>query len=670
MSWTPDEVDRLAVNTIRTLSIDAVEAARSGHPGLPLGAAPMAYVLWQRHLKHDPGDPAWPDRDRFVLSAGHGSMLLYSLLHLTGYPVSLDDVRSFRQWGSLTPGHPEGHLTPGVEATTGPLGQGCGVAAGMAIAERMLASRYNRGGAGLVDHHVYALVSDGDLMEGVASEAASLAGHLRLGKLIFLYDSNDVSLDGPTSMAFTEDVAARFRAYGWQVLSVEDGDEDLASIDAALAAAKADAVRPSLVVVRTTIGFGSPNKSGSCESHGAPLGEEETRLTKEALGWNTDAAFHVPADARERFAAGVRRGRKENAAWRERLEGLEREEPALAGEWRRAQGGRLPEGWDAGLPLWDAGDKLATRVASGRALQALAENIPWIAGGDADLSGSTKSRIESADDFDGQTGAGRNLHFGVREHAMGAICNGMAYHGGIRPYAATFLQFADYMRPTLRLAAMDGLPVVYVWTHDSIGLGEDGPTHQPVEHVTSLRAIPGLHVVRPADANEAAAAWRHAIARNGAPTALILTRQGVPVLPGTREKALQGVARGAYVLSEADGGTPHAIVIATGSEVSLALDAQRALAAEGVAVRVVSMPCWEAFDAQPADYRESVLPREIRARVSVEAGTTLAWRRYVGDAGRSIGVDRFGASAPGAVVMEKLGVTAASVAGAVRDVMR
>ncbi|MDH3285760.1 MAG: transketolase, partial [Acidobacteriota bacterium] len=636
---------------------------------LPLGAAPLAYVLWQRHLRHDPSDPGWPDRDRFVLSAGHGSMLLYSLLHLSGYPLTLDDIRSFRQWGSLTPGHPEAHLTPGVEATTGPLGQGCGVAVGMAIAERMLAHRYNEGGHEIFGHHTYALVSDGDLMEGLAAEAASLAGHLQLGKLIYLYDSNDVSLDGPTSLTFTEDPAARFRAYGWQVLTVDDGDSDLASIDKAIAAARADSVRPSLVVVRTTIGFGSPNKSGSCDAHGAPLGEDEVRLTKEALGWDPGSSFHVPDDARERFAAGVRRGRRENADWRARLDAFVGARPVLADELRRAQGGRLPEGWDADLPGWDVGQKIATRVASGMTLQALAEKIPWLVGGDADLSGSTKSRIETAEDFDGQTGAGRNLHFGVREHAMGAICNGMAYHGGLRPYAATFLQFADYMRPTLRLAAMDGLPVVYVWTHDSVALGEDGPTHQPIEHVTALRAIPELHVVRPADANEACAAWRHAVTRSDSPTALILTRQGVPVLPGTRETAKDGVARGAYVLSEAEGGAPRAIVIATGSEVALALEAQRRLAEEGVRVRVVSMPCWEAFEAQPASYRASVLPAEIAARVSVEAGTTLAWRRYVGDFGRSIGVDRFGASAPGAVVMEQLGLTPENVAAAVKELL-
>ncbi len=670
MSWTPDDTDRLAVDTIRSLSIDAVQKANSGHPGLPLGAAPMAYVLWQRHLRYDPADPEWPDRDRFVLSAGHGSMLIYSLLHLAGFGLTLDEIRQFRQWGSRTPGHPEAHMTPGVEATTGPLGQGCGVSVGMAVAERMLAARFNGASRDpLVAHRTFALVSDGDLMEGIASEAASFAGHVGLGRLTWLYDSNDVSLDGPTSMTFTEDVAARFRAYGWQVLTVEDGDRDLAAIDKAIAAASADETRPSLVVVRTTIGFGSPNKAGSADAHGSPLGEDEVRRTKETLGLDPDASFHVPDDVRARFAEAGRRGAERHAAWQSRLETLRGEDAALAAAWTRTTTNTLIDGWDADLPSWKPGDKTATRSAAGEALQALAARVPTLAGGDADLSGSTKTRIKADADFDGETGAGRNIHFGVREHAMGAIANGMAYHGGVRPYTATFLQFSDYMRPTLRLAAMDHLPVVHVWTHDSIALGEDGPTHQPIEHVTALRAVPGLNVIRPADPNEAAAAWCAALERTDGPTGLVLTRQGVPVLAGTRERAREGVARGAYVLADDEGGAPDAIVIATGSEVQLALGARERLAADGVRVRVVSMPCWELFDEQNASYKESVLPSAVRARVSVEAGTTIAWRRYVGDRGRMIGIDRYGASAPGGVNLEKFGFTVEAVVRAVKELL-
>ncbi|MBP7148640.1 MAG: transketolase [Acidobacteria bacterium] len=668
MGWSPDDIDRLCVNTIRTLSIDAVQKADSGHPGLPLGAAPMAYVLWQRHLRFDPADPRWPDRDRFVLSAGHGSMLLYALLHLAGFDVSLDDIRQFRQWESRTPGHPEAKITPGVEATTGPLGQGSAEAVGMAIAERILAGRYNRPGREVVDHVTYALVSDGDLMEGISAEAGSLAGHLRLGKLIYLYDSNSVTLDAPTSVTFTEDVAARYRAYGWQVLEVFDGDTDLVSLDAALREARSDTARPSLVVVRTTIGYGSPNKAGTYKAHGAPLGAEEVALTKKALGWDPQLSFHVPDAVRARFAEAGARGAAERRAWQQRADALRGAEPALAAEWEQARSGKLPEGWDAALPSWKPGQGAATREASGKALNAIAERVPWLVGGDADLAGSTKTRIDSAPDFASAANPGRNLRFGVREHAMAGIANGIAFHGGLRPYVSTFFVFSDYMRPPLRLAALDSLPVIYVFTHDSLGVGEDGPTHQPVEQLAALRAMPGLYVVRPGDPNETAAAWRWVMSARR-PAALVMTRQKLPALEGTLEKAREGVARGAYVLADAEGGPPQAIVIATGSELQLAMAARAALAAEGVRVRVVSMPCWEIFDEQDAAYREQVLPAAIRARVSVEAATPFGWSRWVGERGTSLGVERFGASAPGDLVLREFGFTSDHVVAAIRHVL-
>ncbi|RMG45297.1 MAG: transketolase [Acidobacteria bacterium] len=661
MSYRPDDLDLLAVNTIRGLAIDAIEKARSGHPGLPLGAAPMAYVLWQRHLRFDPSDPEWPDRDRFVLSAGHGSMLLYALLHLYGFDLPLEELERFRQWGSRTPGHPERHLTPGVEATTGPLGQGTAVAAGMAVAEAMLRARF---GPALVGHRTYALVSDGDLMEGISSEAASLAGHLRLGRLIYLYDSNGISLDGPTSMTFTEDVSARYRAYGWQVLEVADGDGDLAAIDRAITEAEEDEERPSLIVVHTTIGFGSPHKAGTHAAHGSPLGEEEARLTKAALGLDPDRRFAVPDEVRSRCAEAAERGRRAHAAWRERLERSERRE-----EFRRFLEQPAPVELAERLPRWRVGESLATRAAAGKALQAVAAALPWLVGGDADLSGSTKTEIAGAGWVAPGEWEGRNVHFGVREHAMGAIANGLAYHGGLRPFVATFLAFSDYMRPPVRLAALDRLPVVYVWTHDSIGVGEDGPTHQPVEQIAALRAIPGLHVVRPGDPNEAAAAWLYAARRTDGPTALVLSRQKLPVLEGTLERASQGLPRGAYVLAEAEGGTPDAIVIATGSELQLALAARTSLAAEGIRVRVVSMPCAEAFEEQEDAYRKEVLPPAVTARVVIEAGRSLGWHRWAGDRGVVIGVDRFGASAPGPVVMEKLGITEKAVVESVRSLV-
>jgi len=662
-------LDTLCVNTLRTLAIDCVQKANSGHPGLPLGAAPMAYVLWDRHLKHDPANPRWPDRDRFVLSAGHGCMLLYSLLHLTGYDLTLDDLKAFRQWGSRTPGHPEVHLTPGVEATTGPLGQGHANAVGMAIAERMLAHRFNRPGHEIVNHRTWALVSDGDLMEGLTGEAASLAGHLRLGKLVCLYDSNDVSLDGPTAMAYSEDWGRRYEAYGWRVLRVEQGDDDLAAIDAAIESAKADDSRPVLIVVRTTIGFGSPNKAGKASAHGSPLGPDEVAATKQALGWDPKAQFHLPAEALARFRDALARGKAAREQWQGRFDAWAQTQAVPAQEWRRRIAGELPAGWDAELGAYKAGESAATRDAGGKALQALAAKLPELAGGDADLAESTKTAIKGGGDFDGRTGAGRNFHFGVREHAMGSIANGMAYHGGVRPYVSTFFVFSDYMRPAIRLAAINQLPVIYVFTHDSVAVGEDGPTHQPIEHLASLRAIPGLHVVRPGDPNETLEAWRYAIQRRDGPTVLVFTRQKLAVLDRSALAPGASLSRGGYVLAEAAGGAPQAILIATGSEVKLALDARETLQQAGARIRVVSLPCWEAFAAQEKEYRDSVLPPAVRARVSVEAGATFGWSRWTGDAGIAVGIDRFGASAPGEVNLEKFGFTADHVAAAVRSAM-
>jgi transketolase len=593
-------------------------------------------------------------------------MLLYTLLHLTGYDLTLGDLRSFRQWGSNTPGHPESFMTPGVEASTGPLGQGTANAVGMAIAERVLAHRFNRSGQVLVDHHTYALVSDGDLMEGISGEAASIAGHLKLGKLIYIYDANDVTLDGPASLTFsTEDVGKRYEAYGWQVLHVKDGDRDLDAIDAAISEAKADTARPSMIVIHTTIGFGSPHKQGTSAAHGSPLGDEEVALTKKALGWDPERSFYIPDEALNHFREAVDRGRKAQEEWEKRFPAYAEANPELAKEWKRRMSGDLPEEWDRDVPRFEPDKKLATRAAAGKVLNAIAPRLPELIGGDADLSSSTKTALDGEDSFDGQTGAGRNIHFGVREHAMGGIVNGIAYHGGVRAYAATFFCFSDYMRPSVRLAALSHLPVTFVWTHDSIGLGEDGPTHQAVEHLMSLRAMPNLHVVRPADANESAEAWRWAIERKEGPVALVLTRQGLPVL----QADVSGLVRGAYVLSEAGGGSPQAILIATGSEVQLAMQAQDLLKEEGIRCRVVSMPCWELFEEQGDEYRESVLPSAVTARVAVEAGVTIGWRRWVGDKGGVVGLDRFGASAPAAVNWERLGFTPQRVAKEVKRLL-
>jgi transketolase len=667
---SPD-LELLAINTIRTLSMDAVQKANSGHPGAPMGAAPMAYTLWTRFLRHSPTHPNWPDRDRFVLSAGHASMLLYSLLHLTGYDLALDELKSFRQWGSRTPGHPEHGLTPGVEATTGPLGQGFANAVGMAIAERRLAGEFNRPEHEIVDHRTYVIASDGDLQEGIASEAASLAGHLRLARLAVLYDDNHIQLDGPTDMAWSEDVLKRFEAYGWHTQRVLDGN-DTAAIGAAIETANA-ADRPSIIAVRTHIGFGSPNRQDSQKAHGQALGEDEVRLTKLAYGWDPDVQFLVPDDALDVFRAAIPAGEAMVDEWEARLDRYEGEYPEDAGELRRRLAGTLRDDWDAGLKTYDVGEDLATRQASQQAIAALAGPMPELFGGAADLSESNLTDIKGAGDFEAGE-PGRNLRFGVREHGMGGIANGIAYHGGFIPYVGTFLNFSDYMRGSVRLASLAGLHVIYVWTHDSVGLGEDGPTHQPVEHYAALRAIPTLWFVRPGDANEAAAAWALAVKRRDGPVALSLTRQKLPTLAGTADLARAGVGRGGYVLrpasSEAGGGSPEAILIGTGSELQLAMGAADALEADGTPARVVSLPCWELFEAQDVSYRNSVLPRDVRKRVSVEAGVHLGWERYVGDDGAIVGLDHFGASAPGATVLTNLGFTVERVTDVARRVVR
>jgi len=668
MTAVTTDLDQLCINTIRTLSIDGVQQANSGHPGAPMGAAPMAYVLWTRFLRHAPTHPDWPDRDRFVLSAGHASMLLYSLLHLTGYDLPLDELRSFRQWGSRTPGHPESGLTPGVEATTGPLGQGFANAVGMAIAERRLADEFNRDGHEIVDHWTYVIASDGDLQEGIASEAASLAGHLRLGKLVVLYDDNQVQLDGPTSMAWSEDVPKRFEAYGWHAARVEDGN-DLAAIEAAITAARMDD-RPSLIAGRTHIGFGSPNKQDSQKAHGAPLGPDEVRLTKEAYGWDPDRSFYVPADALAVFRQAVTEGEERVTAWNEALARYADGHVGLAEEFLRRMAGRLRPGWDKGLKTYEVGTEVATRNASQDAIQTLAEPVPELFGGAADLSESNLTDIKGEANFSADE-PGRNLRFGVREHGMGGVTNGIAYHGGFIPYDATFLTFSDYMRGAVRLSALAGLHVIDVWTHDSVGLGEDGPTHQPVEHYAALRAIPNLWFVRPGDANETSAAWALALERRGGPVALALTRQKLPVLEGTAQRAREGVRRGGYVLRDAGGGAvPALILMATGSELQLAVGAAGALEDDGIPTRVVSLPCWERFEAQDPSYRDEVLPPSVRKRVSVEVGAPLGWERWVGDEGAIIGLDHFGASAPAGTIFEHFGFTAARVADVGRRVVR
>jgi transketolase len=673
---SPAASDDLCINTLRFLSVDMVEKAASGHPGMPMGAATMAYVLWTRFLKHHPANPQWFDRDRFVLSAGHGSALLYSLLHLSGYPLPLPQLKRFRAWDSLTPGHPERERTPGVEATTGPLGQGFADGVGMAIAEAHLAARYNRDGLKVVDHYTYGIVSDGDLMEGVASEAASLAGHLKLGKLIYLYDDNRVTLSAGTDITFTEDRAERFAAYGWHTQRIDDGN-DAAAIEQALQAAQEETRRPSLILVRTHIGYGAPDKQDSYKAHGSPLGEEETELAKKNLGWPTEPSFRIPDAVRTRFLQATLRGERAEAGWNAHMAAYGRVHGELAEEFKRRIAGKLPADWAADLQEFPADAKgMATRVAAGKALAASAKRLPELIGGSADLDPSTHTGLKDLGDFEspgtpaedregsqggGWSYLGRNLHFGVREHAMGGILNGLAAHGGLMPYGSTFLIFSDYMRPPMRLAALMRLHVLYVFTHDSIALGEDGPTHQPVEQLAGLRAVPGLQVIRPADANETAVAWRECVEAKDHPVALVLTRQDVPTLDRGRYASADGLRRGAYVLAEAPDGKPDVILIASGSEVSLIAAAQEKLRAQGVNARLVSMPCWESFDAQPQAYRDSVLPPQVRLRLAVEAGAAQGWHRYVGDRGEVLSVDRFGASAPGEVVMREYGFSVENV---------
>ncbi len=669
-------LDELCINTLRFLSVDAVQKANSGHPGLPLGAAAMAYVLWTRFLKHHPANPDWFDRDRFVLSAGHGSMLLYSLLHVTGYALPLEQIKQFRQWGSITPGHPERGLTPGVETTTGPLGQGFGNGVGMAMAEAHLAACYNRPGFTVIDHHTYGIVSDGDLMEGIASEAASLAGHLQLGKLIYLYDDNHVTLSAGTAITFTEDCARRFEAYGWHTQVVDDGN-DLPSIELALDNARAETQRPSLILLRTHIGYGSPHKQDSFEAHGSPLGEEEVRLTKENLGWPTQPPFYIPQSVQTHFLQAVERGARAEAEWNEKFSAYAQAFPELAQALQQHMRGELPADWDTDIPKFPADAKgMATRVASGKIMNAIAPRLPMLIGGSADLDPSTHTALKGMGDFEpsstgtldkqgsdggGWSYAGRNLHFGVREHAMGSIMNGLAAHGGTVPFGATFLVFSDYMRPPIRLAALMGLHVIYVFTHDSIAVGEDGATHQPVEQLASLRAIPHLIVIRPGDANETAVAWRAALASNDRPVALVLTRQNVPTLDRAQFSSADGVQHGAYILADAPNGNPDLILIASGSEVALIVAARQKLLEKKIQVRIVSMPSWELFEAQPQEYRHSVLPPAVGARLAVEAGVSQGWHRYVGSRGDVLAVDRFGASAPGDVVMREYGFTVDNV---------
>ena len=663
-------IDQLCIDTIRTLSIDAVEKAKSGHPGAPMGCAPMAYVLWNNSMKHNPLDPTWDNRDRFVLSNGHASALLYSVLHLTGYNISMDDIKNFRQWGSKTPGHPEYDLKSGIEMTTGPLGQGFAHGIGMAICERWLAERYNKPGFNVIDHHTYAIVSDGDLQEGVSSEAASLAGTLQLGKVIYLYDDNDISNEGNTDITFVEDVKKRFEAYGWHVVGPIDGmdPEDLSS---AINIAKNEEERPSLIICRTIIGYGSPNKANTSGVHGEPLGTDETILTKQQLGWQTEDAFSVPDEVRSHFVSLVTRGNELQENWNDLISKYSETFPDEARTLKSELAGQIPDGWDNDLDnLFDTSvTSMSTRDAGGKVMNSISEKVQMLVGGSADLAPSTKTILNNRGHFSREDYAGGNFHFGVREHAMGAVANGMALHGGAIPYTATFLLFSDYMRPPMRLAAMMGLRVIYIFTHDSIGLGQDGPTHQPIEQLLSLRAIPNIVVLRPADATETVEAWKIAVNRENGPTVIVLSRQNLPILDRNHFGPVAGVQKGAYILQDTDG-PPQAIIISTGSEIEIALKAAELLKNEGTSARVVSMPSWEIFESQSAEYQEEVLPRKIKTRVSIEASSKLGWERYVTSDGTTIGISRFGASAPADIIYEKLGLTPERVADEIKNLLR
>jgi transketolase len=661
-------LDELCINTIRFLSVDAVQQANSGHPGMPMGAAPMAYVLWTKFMRHSPRNPGWPDRDRFVLSAGHGSMLLYSLLHLCGYDLSLDELKNFRQWKSKTPGHPEYGDTPGIETTTGPLGQGFATGVGMAIAERHLATKYNSPEHTIMGHFTYGIISDGDLMEGISHEAASLAGHLKLGKLIYLYDDNHISIEGKTDLAFTENRLQRFEAYGWHVQQVDDGN-DLEAIEKALEGARSETGRPSLIAVRTSIGYGSPNRQNTAKAHGEPLGDEERKLTKENLGWPLEPLFYIPEEVLAHFRKSVDRGLEHEQSWTISFRNYLNDYPQEGARFEKQLKGELPSGWDEDIPVFPADPKgKATRVTSGIVLNSIARNVPALMGGSADLAPSNKTLIDNENGFQAGSYDGRNIHFGVREFGMTAVLNGMALHGGFIPYGGTFLIFSDYMRPAIRLACLMKQHVIYILTHDSIGLGEDGPTHQPIEHLASLRAMHNLTVLRPADANETAEAWKFAVKNNKGPTVLALTRQSVPTLDRSLYGPAELLHRGAYVLSDVDG-TPDALILASGSEVKLALEAAETLAKDGTAARVISMPSWELFEAQPQDYKNTVLPENVTARVAIEAGATQGWHKYVGMNGTVIGLDHFGASAPIHDLFTNFGITAKSVVQAVQGLI-
>ncbi|OZI11603.1 transketolase [Bacillaceae bacterium SAS-127] len=664
-----DKVDQLAVNTIRTLSIDAIEKANSGHPGLPMGAAPMAYTLWSRFLNHNPKNSKWFNRDRFVLSAGHGSMLLYSLLHLSGYDLSMEEVKNFRQWGSKTPGHPEYGHTDGVEATTGPLGQGIAMAVGMAMAERHLAAVYNKEDIDVINHYTYTLCGDGDLMEGVAAEAASLAGHLKLGRLVVLYDSNDISLDGDLDKSFSESVKGRFESYGWQYLRVEDGN-DMEEIAGAIEAAQKDTDRPTMIEVKTVIGYGSPNKSGKSDVHGAPLGADERKLTKEAYEWTFEEDFYVPDEVYARFEeTSIQPGQTKESEWNQLFVQYKQQYPELGDQLELAINGDLAEGWEKDIPTYEEGKSIASRSSSSEIINAIANNLPTFIGGSADLAGSNKTMIKNAEDFSATTYEGRNIWFGVREFAMGAAMNGMALHGGLQVFGGTFFVFSDYLRPAIRLAALMGLPVTYVFTHDSIAVGEDGPTHEPIEQLSSLRSIPNLNVLRPADGNETAAAWKLAITSKATPSVLVLTRQNLPTIQGTAQTAEEGVAKGAYIISASEKETPDLLLLATGSEVGLAVEAQQALLQDGIHASVVSMPSWKSFEQQTEEYKRSVLPKSVKKRLAIEMGASLGWERYTGDEGDIIAIDQFGASAPGELVMKEYGFTVDNVVSRAKSLL-